>query len=564
MPIVRSQSQQGGTLILTLYFDIDSLNVFTMGADPSFRVTEKIYDTMLIVLTNGSYYPWLATSWEISSDAKTYTFHLRQGVKWHDGQPFTSEDVKFTFDLAKNNSALTNLALAVSELESVETPDDYTVVFHLKQALVPFLLYAGTGKIVPKHIWQNITNPERYPNEHPIGTGPFKFVSRSPGQQIVLEANDEFWGGRPHIDGIIFKIYTNADARVLALLTGEVDGAGNIPSTLIGSIIGVPNVTVIKRPSIQANNWLGYNFRVYPFNIRQVRQAMDLAIDKKFIFDSIEMGIAMFGSDGCITPAMAAWAHPDAPLWKGKGLTEAERIARANALLDDLGFAAGPDGVRVTPNGTRLEFELLTLSAIPDYVRAAEAIAKDLEKIGMKINVRPMETNTVINIVYGSPVGEYDMYIMGCGYDADPDASLYLEFFSNPPIPSWTADAQAYSNSTLNELLMQQRVEPDLERRKQLVYRIQEILADDLPIIMMFHRVGIAAHRTDKYTGWDDEEGIYSQFTALNVRLITPPSPTTTVVTEVPSWVSGVAIVAVVAIVASVGYSLTLRRKSGK
>jgi len=569
-PTVEGEEiQNGGTLVITLYFDIDSLNVFTMSADPSFRVCEKIYDTLFIVLRNGTYHPWLAESWSISPDAMTYTFNLRHGVTWQDGEPFTSADVKFTFDLAKDNPALDNYALAVSSLESVETPDDYMVVFHLKEPLVPFLFYAGGScPIVPKHIWETIDDPATFePMDSPeelVGTGPFNYVSRKPGEQVIVEANEDFWGGRPYIDAIIFKIYTNADARILALMKGEVDAAGSIPSNLIGSLIGQKDLIVIKRPSLQANNWMGFNLRVYPLNIRQVRQAFDYAIDKDFIYSNVEMSITEHGNDGCVTPALAEWLHPEGPLWKGKGMSEDERIAASNKLLDDLGFMPGSDGVRITPNGTRLEFDLLTLSAIPDYVRAAEVIKENLEPVGIKINVRSMETNTVINIVYGSPVGEYDLYIMGCGYEADPDACLYLEFFSNPAIPQWTSDAQAYSNSTLDELLSQQRVEPDLQKRKELIWNIQEILADDLPIVVLFHRVGIVAHRTDKFEGWDDEQGIYSRFTALNVHLIPPPQEPEKEIVEVevekavvPQWVYGAIAVAAIAVVISLGYAFT-------
>jgi peptide/nickel transport system substrate-binding protein len=562
-PVKAQTVTSGGTLILSQYFDIDSLNPFTMAADPAFRVTEKIYETLFTVLNNGTYYPDLATSWSISPDAMTYTFNLQHGVTWQDGQPFTSQDVKYTFELAMSNSALSNDQLAVSELKGVDAPDNYTVVFHLNSPLVPFLMYGGYDvKIVPKHIWVNVSDPAKYINDNPIGTGPFMFVSRTPGQQIVLKAYDNYWGGRPHVDGLIFKVYTNADARVLALLKGEIDGAGSIPSTSIGSLIGQPNVTVIKTPGTNVNNWLGYNLRVYPFNIRQVRQAIDYAVDKNFIYNQIEMGIAMHGSDGDITPAMTQWADPNAPLWKGNGFSADQRIAAGNALLDELGFKLGPDGVRATPNGTRLEFELLAPTSPSDYVRAGEAVANDLAKIGMKIDVKPLETDTVINIVYPSAgIPNYQMYIMGSGYDPDPDAVLYLEFFSNPPVPSWTADSEHYRNDTLNALLLQERQEPNIAKRQALIYQIQELLADDLPYIPLFHRVGIAAYRTDKFIGWN-EEGIYSQFTALNLHLITTTTPTAQVITETPSWVWALSTVALLAVIVSVGYALNLRRKS--
>lgn len=559
----------GGTLIITLYFDVDSLNPYTISGDPCFRIREKIYEPLFLILRNGTYYSWLATSWDVSPDAMTYTFYLRDNVTWSDGEPFTSADVKYTFELAMANPELDNYAQAARSIDYIEAPDESTVIFYLNEPLVSFLFYAGGGcPILPKHIWEGIDDPTTFePLEHPetlIGTGPYKFVSRAPSEQVVVEANEDYWGGRPYIDAIIFKIYTNADARILALMKGEVDAAGSIPSHLIGTLIGQEELIVIKRPSLQANNWMGFNLRIYPLDIRKVRQAFDYVIDKDFIYSNVEMGIAEHGNDGCITPALAEWLHPDGPLWKGAGLTEDERIAAANKLLDDLDFMPGEDGIRVTPNGTRLEFELLTLSAIPDYVRAAEVIKENLAPIGIKVNVRAMETNTVISIVYGDPVGKYELYIMGCGYAADPDASLYLEFFSDPPIPQWNADAQAYSNSTLNQLLQAQRVESDIETRKELVYDIQEILADDLPIVVLFHRVGIVAHRIDEFEGWDDEQGIYSMFTALNVHLPPEPEVLEPEIVEklvevekevIPQWTYLVAVIAIIAIIAAVYFA---------
>ena len=150
-------------LVLGRGNDVDTLNPLMCTAGTAFFLDNLIYSSMLgYVFNNGTIKPWLAESWEVSPDAKTYIFHLRKGVKWHDGTPFTSADVKFTFELAKkyaNKLANPDYAQAVLYLESVETPDDYTVVFKLNKSYVPFLIYAITLWIIPKHIWENVEDP---------------------------------------------------------------------------------------------------------------------------------------------------------------------------------------------------------------------------------------------------------------------------------------------------------------------------------------------------------------------------------------------------------------------
>ena len=236
------------------------------------------------------------------------------------------------------------------------------------------------------------------------------------------------------MDELIVMIIKNPEARILALKKGEIDAVRIEPSD-VGALIGEPNIKVVKFSYIATAQVLGFNLRKYPFNIKEFRHVIDLLIDKEKVVKDIFFGFAEIGSNGYIQPSWKAWVHPDAPFWHGKGMTEEERIKEAEEVLDKLGFIdRDGDGVRETPNGAKLEFDLWTLAEYSQYISLAQFVKQSLERVGMKINVIPMATQTVIQRVYYGPPFEYDMYFMGIGYWPDPDAVLYLEFFGNPPI----------------------------------------------------------------------------------------------------------------------------------
>lgn len=524
---VSSESER--TLVLAYGNDVDSLNPLMGTATAAFILWNLVYSSTLgYVFNNGTLVPWLAENWSVSPDARVYDLRIKRGVRWHDGEPVTADDLVFTLELAKkygNETANPIYTLVGKYLDRVEKIDNYTVRVYLTQSYVPFLLYVATMYILPKHLWEKIDDPIKYSGENMVGLGPYRLVSRTPGVKYVLRAYEGFFMGRPAIDNVVIMIIKDPQTRILSLKKGEID-ATTIDPVDVSSLVGDPNVLVIKYPVIPTSTVLGYNLRKYPFSIREFRHVITLMLDKNEMVQQIQFGFAETGSDGYIQASWKTWAHPDAPLWIGKNMSAEERKKKAEEILDRLGFRPGPDGVRVSPNGTRLEFTLWTLAEYSDYISAAYYIQRKLGEVGIKINVVPMATQTVIQKVYYGPPFDYDMYLMGIGYLPDPDNVLYVEFFGNPPVYGWTAYAEGYNNETLNELLLQQQREGDMAKRREIIWRIQEILADDLPVVVLYHTMGLAARRTDRYTGWIDEEGVYSPLVIINLRPVTPATQT--------------------------------------
>ena len=439
--IPYAMAQEGKVYVkASLRSDLLTMNPFMQSLIDESSVMGLVYDTLYRQAPNGSFIPWLADKVEISEDGKVWMFHIRENVKWHDGTPLTGEDVAFTLNYTVKYKFPTRSNIW-DAIESVELKDKYTVVVKLKYPYAAFASALSFLYIVKKDKWEKIEDPMTYSNfENPIGTGPFKWVERKAGDYIMLEANKDYWAGAPKIDGVIFKVYKSSDAAYIATLKGEIDAMNNlfIP----------PHLVPKAEEEVKKNPALGIHFRrpiyfqyitvkltKYPFNIKEFRQAMLYAIDVNKIINVVYGGRADPGSLGTFPPIFGQMPQK----WYRPGLEKEKlypfNLEKAKEILDKLGFIdRDGDGVRETPNGAKLEFDLWTLAEYSQYISLAQFVKQSLERVGMKINVIPMATQTVIQRVYYGPPFEYDMYFMGIGYWPDPDAVLYLEFFGNPPI----------------------------------------------------------------------------------------------------------------------------------
>lgn len=518
---VAAQAPQPHILHLPLMYDVEFYsNPFQLGFTIDYMVEDCIFDPMVAFSLNGTAIPMLASSWSTSTDGLTWTFNLVHNAVWHDGVPLTSADVKYTFDTGKQIQAPRfAVGLLNTAITSVDTPDNYTVVFHLNEPLADFLFNAGFAPIVPKHIWQNVTDPLNYANDHPIGSGPFMFQQRVPGQFISLVTNPNYYGQKPAYDGVLFTVYTNIDLRILALIKGDLDGETRVPANSVAALLKAPNIQVITQ-SNPSNVYVQFNFHKYPLTIRQVRQAMTLAVDKKAMLSTILLGFGDQGSDGAIPPALTAWYNPDAT-WLGAGLNSTQRLNEANALLDSVGFKRGSDGIRVTPNGTRLEFQYYTAGAGLGFgTRPGELFSSMVAPLGIKIDVNFIDVGTLnsyltLGTTYDMADWRYGVY--GPGYLSDTFLTANTAGF-------W------YSNATVDKLLIQQSQTVDYNQRKQLVFQIQTMLMQDVPYIMLFHDNLVNAVRTDRYTGWNpsflgqDGTGLYG---VENVRAFIELTPVT-------------------------------------
>ena len=435
--------------------------------------------------------PDLATSWEIP-DPLTYVFHLRHGVKFHDGRGLTSADVKYTFDTILAGPLKTPKRGSLKTVASIEAPNAYTVIFHLREpyaSLLWTLTTPGIG-VVPAGSGSDFA-------EHPVGTGPFKFVSYTVDEQIVLERNPDYFGTIPQIQDLHMKIVTDALVRALELRKGSADAT-------INSLTPDMAVTLAKEQGVRVDQqpgtslaYLAFNFEDPILGKREVRQALAYATDRDTIIKYLLRGQARPASS--LLPPNHWAFDSDVPQYNFDP-------QRAEALLDQAGLKRGPDGVRVR----------LTLKTSTDESTRlmSEAIAEQWKRVGVVLELRPLEFATLyVDITRGT----FQIYsLRWVGANNDPDIFDYV--FNSKKTPPDGANRGRYRNPELDALLNQARVEMDREKRKELLSRIQNIIATDEPYINLWYVDNVCVHR-DRLTNIQiSPDGSYDFLAALTLR----------------------------------------------
>ena len=511
---------------------IDSFNPFTSLFAAAGFVWGQFYDTLIYISANGTYIPWLAESYTIDEKNLIITFKLRPNAYWHDGTPVTAYDVEFTFNLviASNYSDKLDKWGLRRYVEYVRAVDERTVQFKLKEPFAPALFYIGTVvRPLPRHIWSKV-DPTTFKNmDNPVGCGPFKFVKYTPGVSIELVANDRYYRGRPKVDRLVIVLYKSIDAMMLDLLAGNIDAisAATVAPELVPTLLRDPNIRVVELTYTASLRWIGFNLDKYPFNIREFREAIAYAIDKEAIVRTVMLGYGYPAADGWVQPLFGVWYNPNVKYRK-------QNLTKAAEILDKLGFVdRDGDGIRETPNGTKLSFSILTISGMAEFERSAELIAGWLRRVGIDTRIEAQALGTVDE---REGRGQFDIGFMGIGMSVtvDIDWYIYERFHSSqaPPIGEYAGrNWFRYRNPEVDQLLEQQRRTLDPEKRREIVWKIQELVARDLPVLTLYMKTAIVAYRTDRFTGWIEREGPTSKISLLNVAPRRPE--VVTVVTQV-------------------------------
>ncbi|MBA7674167.1 Periplasmic dipeptide transport protein [subsurface metagenome] len=249
---------------------------------------------------------------------------------------------------------------------------------------------------------------------------------------------------------------------------------------------------------------------MYPLNLKEVRQAMDVAIGRKRIADDAFQGYMEYPPTmGYVPPMVTKWLNPEV-IWSWVDMTEEDRISKANAMLDELGFKLGKDGIRRTEEGEKLHFRLRTMSTNPSYIRASEMVLRDLAKIGIEVEILTSDPQTLYGgIIYsGKNTEDWELMVHGTIMDPDPE-HVARSWAPETPTPWDNATAFGYKNEELRSLLQKSTKEMDFEKRHEMIMEAQVLIADDLPVIMLGHRMLIMVYRTDKYTNWNLAEICY-------------------------------------------------------
>jgi len=455
-----------------------------IGTDAqSQHIDGLIFDSLLAHDAQMNIAADLAESWE-ARDPLTYVFHLKHGVKFHDGRALTSADVKFTFDSILDGTVKTPKRGAYRLVASIEAPDDATVIFHLREPYASFLwnlTKPGIG-IVPRGSGPEIAY-------HPIGTGPFRFVRATTDQEIVLQRNSDYFGASAaasaatgqggNIQHVRLRIVPDAIVRALELRKGSADVAINSlgPDTV---------VALAKQPGILADEQPGTTIAYIGFNMedpvlahREVRQALAYATDRATLIKYLQRGQARAASS--LLPPNH-WAYdPDLPRY---GFDP----ARAERLFDQAGIPRGANGVRF-----HLEFKTSTEESSR---LLSEAIADEWRRVGVAVDLRPLEFATFYaDLQRGSFQVSAQRWVGG---NNDPD--IFETVFSSKKIPPNGSNRGRYRNPRLDALLDEARVEMDREKRKALLWKIQEIVAEDEPYINLWYPDNICVHR-ERLTG---------------------------------------------------------------
>ena len=462
---------RGGTLNFVVTPEPTALVDLATTATNVLKVSPKVVEGLLDYDFRLQPKPSLATSWEVSDDSRKFVFHLRHGVKWHDGKPFTSADVAYSIQTLRQVHPRAKTTFA--NVTDIATPDPYTVVITLSKP-APWLLKAFSSSetpIVPKHIYDNTDVLGNPANNAPIGTGPFRFVKWVRGSYIEYERNNDYWDtGKPYLDRIVVKVISDPAARTVAFEDGSVDLSGDSPVPLsdVQRLKGDPKLALETR---------GYEFQAgvarIEFNLDnpvlknlKVRQAIASALDREVIRKVIYYGYA--------TP-LASPIIPSNPYYDPTPTPYPFNVERANALLDESGYPRKADGTRFA-----LTVDPLPIGDLP--TRTAAYVKSALARVGITVTVRSQDLSAYLKRIYTDR--DFDFSINGMSNLFDPVAGvarLYTTSNFRRGVPF--TNGSHYSNPEIDQLFTQVAEETDEAKRKQLFSQIQRILERDLPDI---------------------------------------------------------------------------------
>ncbi|HEX6315213.1 MAG TPA: ABC transporter substrate-binding protein [Gemmatimonadaceae bacterium] len=437
----------------------------------SVLINKVIFSSLVRPDENLQPVPDLAESWATSDDGRQYTFTLKPGVKWHDGQPFSAHDVKFTFDQVIDVKSGSRLRSDFAAIDGVDVIDSLTVRFRLKTPFAPFLALLGyNAGILPAHKFRDrkLTDASDFSRSAPVGTGPFRVVNAQPGSAIVLERNPHYHGATPALDQVIFRIVPDVNAQVAQLLAGELDivpvEPANLPSVQRGS-----NVTTVQNPIVQ-HVYVGFNQDRSYFKPALVRRALDFAVNRKAIVDGVLKGAADLPR-GTIPLVLSSFYDASLP-------AHTYQPDSARALLGRAGWRAGDDGMLHDAAGKPFAFTLLVDKGNPTREQAALAVQQDLRRVGVAASIETLEFATLVRDRVLP--GDFDAVLIWWTTPPDPDQfAFYATGQDNNHV--------RYSNARVDSLLAAGRATLDSARRRELYQAFQREEMTDPPVLVLFY-----------------------------------------------------------------------------
>ncbi len=469
-------AEERDTLTIAIGAEPESLDPVNMTSAPAATVSEHVVERMIYMEEDGSLTPMIATSWEANADSTVWTFEIRQGVTFHDGEPLNAAAVKANLDRFIDPEVGAAYAFLLGTVVSIDAIGEHTLQLTLSQPFAPILAHLShsfIGIVSPAQI-EGLGPEDTF--DIPIGTGPYRMTEWSRGERITLEVNEDFYGNVPAIPNVVFNFIPESSALLVALETGEADAIMRVPPQDIARLEDDPNLEVVFAESVRTI-YIGFNNMREPFNDPLVRRALNHAIDKQAIVDGLFDGVFTV-ADAPIVPAVFGHASV------GPYEYDPER---ARELLAEAGF---PDGLSMTfhhPTGRYL------LDAT-----VAEAVQDMLGEVGVEVTLETREWSSYLDFTSQPPdQAEYDAFMLGWGtVTLDADYGLYALLHSRQWNPNGN-NRGFYRNERVDALLDEARVETDRVRREELYAEAIQNIWDDSPWIYLYNQGQINANHVD-------------------------------------------------------------------
>ncbi|MFN8637267.1 MAG: ABC transporter substrate-binding protein [Chloroflexota bacterium] len=446
-----------------------------IGAVQNIMVNKAIF-SQLIKYDKGNFAPSpdLAEKWEVSPDGLTWTFTLRKGVTWHDGKPFTSADAKFSFEVYQDEKINSILRSNLTPVVKIDTPNENTLVLVTKDkfsSLPEILCYLAF--MLPKHLLEgkDMTKPPEEFINKPIGTGPFKFVEHARGDHLTVAAYEGFYLGKPKLDQVIYKIIPDVNTTVAQVRTGELDIAF-IGTSHLDALKSASNVRIAEANQMDMRH-IGFNHKnprvAKWFTDKKVRQALAYAIDKQAIIDAVTDGKA-YPLTNPIPPFLGNWQNKNLKLWPYDP-------DKAKALLKEAGFTPGAGGI-LQKDGEPFSFEMSSDKGQPDREQTGLMVQQNLKDVGVDVKLDLLDFNSYMG--KWRQKREFEAVNWYYVVPSSPDLTAYWTTGSS--LNEW-----GYSNPDVDKLFAEARTVFEPEKRKAIYDKVQEILADDQPVVFIYN-----------------------------------------------------------------------------
>lgn len=535
--------------------DIDALNPYNAALVSSYEAFLLSYNLLVDFGPDLEPIPGFADSWERSADGHSWTFHIREGMKWSDGQPATAQDACFSWGLAVaahkdgKNIGLGYLDPGLSDagVTKVECPDDQTMIATTDDASQRILqVYLP---IIPKHIWgkETYTSIADAKFDPPlVGTGPYQAVEWKTGQYVRFERNPNYWGTQGAADEVVMQFFKNADTMVQALKAGELDYARGLNSDQLKALQGQPNIQTVV--GVQ-NGWneLGYN--TYGTGTGKTikgggpsskalldpafRQALGYAIDKQTLIDKVLGGYGQVGTTN-VPPVLSTYhVEPSDP--------RTFDIALAKQKLDEAGYKLDASGQRLDKEGKPLNLRLYMPDSSENYPKDAQFIKDWLGQLGIKITTQVFDSATLTDLMLPPEAGgagnkaDYDLFIWS--WYGNPDPNALLQVYTCAAIG--TSSDSNWCDPEYDKMYEEQNKAQTLDERKKLIAEMQQLFYDQVPHDILYYDGELDAYRTDRFAGWQNMPrangvplftyGTYDYTLLTNAAAASSPSPTASV-----------------------------------